>query len=360
VNSTQKNTKATKNRLIIRDTPDGFKEYYVPGHYDFFQLKDKKNKADPIVAGPNGELYCPALPDDMNLHTLEDLSLGSDPFNDYGCAFNFQRGICYTPQKTTQTMLQPEALRSYNDGNCGPICPITGRPWFPSKVLLTVCHEMEDHACCFPNQDTEIEEFYYDFLTAGDRCKEELIPAKKALRRIFCMACHRDAGKYIVDGVIKICKSLALKIAPEKFDKCGVLMAEERGAPWFGDDMVTPSAQWGVGLEGAIAMLEAEGGGDPQGEALAEAALNGAVDDSTPEQAPRIGAFPPFIPEDYKIEIVDNCILDYYNPYTGETEECAQTDSNITAYCYDLYDRGNTEMISLTILAAILFMLGFE
>ena len=123
------------------------------------------------------------------------------------------------------------------------------------------------------------------------------IPAKKALRRIFCMACHHDAGKYIVDGTIRICKSLALKITPEKFDKCGLLKAEERGAPWFGDDMITPSADFGVGLAGAIAMLEAEGGGDPQDGKLTKA----AGEQPSGDQAPRIGAFPPFIPEDYKI-----------------------------------------------------------
>ena len=44
-----------------------------------------------------------------------------------------------------------------------------------SKVLLTVCFDMEQKACCYPNQDNEIEEFYYDLLTAGDRCKEELV-----------------------------------------------------------------------------------------------------------------------------------------------------------------------------------------
>ena len=123
------------------------------------------------------------------------------------------------------------------------------------------------------------------------------IPAKKALRRIFCMACHQDAGKYIVDGTIRICKSLALKITPEKFDKCGVLKAEERGAPWFGDDMVTPSADFGVGLAGAIKMLESSGGGDPQDEKLTKA----AGEKPSGEQGPRNGAFPPFIPEDYKI-----------------------------------------------------------
>ena len=87
------------------------------------------------------------------------------------------------------------------------------------------------------------------------------IPAKRALRRLFCMACHHESGKYIQNGKVKICKSLALKIAPEKFDKCGVLMPEERGTIWFGDEMVTPSAQWGVGLAGAIEMLKARGGG---------------------------------------------------------------------------------------------------
>ena len=50
-------------------------------------------------------------------------------------------------------------------------------------------------------------------------------------------------------------------------------------------------------------------------------------------------------------EIVDNCILDRYNPYTGETEECAEIDTNITQTCYDYYDAdlGATSIISITV-----------
>ena len=49
-------------------------------------------------------------------------------------------------------------------------------------------------------------------------------------------------------------------------------------------------------------------------------------------------------------KIVDNCILDRYNPYTGETEECAEIDVNLTKTCYDYYDNlGTTSIISLTV-----------
>merc|ERR1712048_869265 len=237
---------------------------------------------------------------------------------------------------TTQTLSLEKWQRAAMSGNCGPICPATMRPWFPSKVLLTLCFDMEEKACCYPNQDNEIEEAYYEFLTAGDRCKEELIPAKRALRRIFCMACHHESGKYVQNGTIKICKSLALKIAPEKFDKCGVLAVNERGMPWFGDDMVTPSATWGVGLAGAFALLTAKGEGDPQQAKFAQLDNTGTLE----VEQTRVGAFPPFIPDDYEIEIVDNCLLDKYNPFTGVTDECAQTDPNVT--CYDFYDDNGT------------------
>lgn len=294
----------------------GKKEYYVPGHYNFFQIKEPTNKQDPVVAGPNGELYCPSAPVDMDL-TLppgSSFQLGNSPA-DWGCSFDFQRGICFTPQKTTATQLLPDWRRSELEGNCGPLCPITGRPAAPSKVLLTVCHAFEANSCCYPNQDIEIEEFYYDFLTAGDRCNEELVPAKKALRRIYCLGCHPNSGKYVSDGKIKICKSLALRIAPEKFDGCGVLQCEERGAPWLGDDMVTPSNMWGVGIEGAMQMMS-----------------------FISESGNRVGAWPPFFDDGYEIEIVDNCILDRYNPFTGKTELCAEQDENMTRTCYDYYN----------------------
>merc|ERR1711862_467555 len=94
------------------------------------------------------------------------------------------------------------------------------------------------------------------------------------------------------------------------------------------------------------------GGGDPQGGQLARAANGGHPVPPSGDQAPRNGAFPPFIPDDYAIEIVDNCILDRYNPYTGETQECAEVDTNITQTCYDLYDfnRGGTVVFSIATL----------
>lgn len=104
------------------------------------------------------------------------------------------------------------------------------------------------------------------------------VPAKKALRRIYCLGCHPNSGKYVSDGKIKICKSLALRIAPEKFDGCGVLQCEERGAPWLGDDMVTPSNMWGVGIEGAMQMISFKS-----------------------NAGNRVGAWPPFFDDGYEI-----------------------------------------------------------
>ena len=46
-------------------------------------------------------------------------------------------------------------------------------------------------------------------------------------------------------------------------------------------------------------------------------------------------------------EIVDNCLLDKYNPYTGVTVECAQIDPNIT--CYGMFDGSNSIMASLVV-----------
>ena len=124
------------------------RQYYKIGHYDFFQIEKQDNKADPIVAGPNGELYCPDLPDVLpngmksNLVTTNDLSIGSNP-GDYGCSFDFYRGICYVPQRSTHTMLLDDWERSYKAGNCGPICPVTGRPWFPVR-LCSSCDTYAD------------------------------------------------------------------------------------------------------------------------------------------------------------------------------------------------------------------------
>merc|ERR1712147_553845 len=98
-----------------------------------------------------------------------------------------------------------------------------------------------------------------------------------------------------------------------------------------------------------------EGGGDPQDEKLTKAA-NMAAEGGP---GPRVGAFPPFIPEDYKIKIVDNCILDRYNPYTGETTECAETDENITATCYAYTDTDASLTNTISLAFVFFFVAGF-
>lgn len=40
------------------------------------------------------------------------------------------------------------------------------------------------------------------------------------------------------------CESLASDMEPWRFDACGLLMVEERGMPWYGDDTVIPSEAW--------------------------------------------------------------------------------------------------------------------
>ena len=58
-------------------------------------------------------------------------------------------------------------------------------------------------------------------------------------------------------------------------------------------------------------------------------------------------------------EIVDNCLLDKYHPYTGVLTECAQVDRNVS--CYGLFDDvGNTARTSLVVLlASLVVVLSF-
>lgn len=118
-------------KFRVRDDPnqDHKKQYYRAGHYDFFQLEDDTNKQDPIVAGPNLEPYCPNLPDELSLVETKDFIHRGPSY--YGCSFNFRRGICFDPGRNTQTMNLEEWQRASMEGNCGPICPATQRPWFP-------------------------------------------------------------------------------------------------------------------------------------------------------------------------------------------------------------------------------------
>lgn len=122
-------------KIRTRINKQGVKQYYVPGHFNFFQIQDPTDKSDPVVSGPNGELYCPSAPADLDLTAPPGSSFAVGAVaSDWGCSFDFQRGICYTPQKSTTTELLPDWRRSELEGNCGPLCPITGRPAAPVSI----------------------------------------------------------------------------------------------------------------------------------------------------------------------------------------------------------------------------------
>jgi hypothetical protein len=118
----------------------------------------------------------------------------------------------------------------------------------------------------------EIEEHYSILVEAGDRCLQELVKPKLFLRDLFCMACSPYQPDYLVNGTLRICKSLADEITPSKFDECGMMQVGERGMEVYGDDTVMPSLTWAT----TLAFLQ----------------------DAT-------GAKPPFL-EDYQLVIVDD------------------------------------------------------
>lgn len=118
----------------------------------------------------------------------------------------------------------------------------------------------------------EIEEHYSILVEAGDRCLQELVKPKLFLRDLFCMACSPYQPDYLVNGVLRICKSLADEIEPSKFDECGMMQVGERGMEVYGDDTVKPSLTWASTLA--------------------------FISDAT-------GAKPPFL-EDFQIQIIDD------------------------------------------------------
>lgn len=69
--------------------------------------------------------------------------------------------------------------------------------------------------------------------------------AKDALKQVFCAACSPNEPTFVKQKageetkVFRICKSLVEKIAPKKFDDCGMVVVAERGAPCKGDDVVS-------------------------------------------------------------------------------------------------------------------------
>ena len=131
----------TRKFRVRKDNKTGHVEYYKAGHYDYFQPNVNTNKEDPIIAGPHLEPYCPSMPntyegtDGEKVNLMSKKDLFTPGAEGYGCSFNFQRGICFDPATTTQTINIKAWERAAMSGNCGPICPATMRPWFPVCAL---------------------------------------------------------------------------------------------------------------------------------------------------------------------------------------------------------------------------------
>ena len=80
--------------------------------------------------------------------------------------------------------------------------------------------------------------------------------------------------------IVDSCESLASQMQPWMFDACGLLLLEERGMPWLGDDTVIPSEAW----EDVTSFLN-----DP------------------------VGAQPPYL--EYEVQVINNCVPECHKEY---------------------------------------------
>ncbi len=62
---------------------------------------------------------------------------------------------------------------------------------------------------------------------------------------------------------IVVCDSLAKKLYPENFDKCGMVVPTTRSTECLGDGTVVPSQYWGYGEEGVLNFLNDDAAGKP-------------------------------------------------------------------------------------------------
>lgn len=174
------------------------------------------------------------------------------------------------------------------------------------KHALKFCHIFPDSNCCLPAQDAETEEHYFNLLDAGDICAKESSMAKDALKLVFCAACSPRQPEYIkeIDNqkYFRMCTGLAEKVQPKEFDHCGMVRVEERGSPCKGDDVVIPSDQWpNVTTPPQGAKVTECSAQDGSSLAHTDYKICSSEHAFITDQS---GAYPPFLPDETKIQLV--------------------------------------------------------
>ncbi|CCI45434.1 unnamed protein product [Albugo candida] len=118
------------------------------------------------------------------------------------------------------------------------MCLCTHKEPAKNRIPLLFCNWYRQKTCCLPAFDDDIQSKFSSFINAGATCSKYSNKAKHYLAIVFCMGCNPDQATFLGPAVntdfynatstLKVCASIADRVAPSQFDDCGLVLSTDR------------------------------------------------------------------------------------------------------------------------------------
>ncbi|CAM9479884.1 unnamed protein product [Phaeothamnion confervicola] len=111
--------------------------------------------------------------------------------------------------------------------------------------------------------------YFADLFNTGSSCAFRQSPFRLALQAVFCIGCSPKSADYVdynsTSGMaeLRVCRAMAEQLDPAFYDDCGLVRSNGRGDSCATSQVIVPSYHYGEGLDGALQLLNDDGGGKP-------------------------------------------------------------------------------------------------
>lgn len=116
------------------------------------------------------------------------------------------------------------------------------------------CNWYRHESCCLPAHDAEIAGLFQALVDAGDSCAKFQNRAKHFLAVAACFGCDPDEPRLVAAPLdaaffsaartLKVCASVATRMAPALFADCGLTLADDRNSVCSPNSAVVPEVVW--------------------------------------------------------------------------------------------------------------------
>ncbi|TYZ60964.1 hypothetical protein PybrP1_005319 [[Pythium] brassicae (nom. inval.)] len=120
---------------------------------------------------------------------------------------------------------------------------------------LVFCNWYQHESCCLPAHDAEISGYFHALVDAGDSCAKFQNRAKYFLSVAACFGCDPDEPRHVsapldpaffiaAGQTLKVCASVASRMAPALFADCGLTLPDDRSTACSPNSAIVPAFVW--------------------------------------------------------------------------------------------------------------------